>query len=414
VNGPPKPLFMHVDMDAFFVSVELLDRPELRGRPVAVGGTGPRSVVAAASYEARVDGVRSAMGMSEALRRCPDLLVLEGRRERYLEVSQEVFGILRDVTPLVEPLSIDEAFCDIGGVLRSNGTPRQIARALRATIAEQVGLTASVGIAPRKFVAKIASEHAKPRADRSGPLPGRGVVIVDEADLTAFLDPLPIRALWGVGPRTAERLERLGTRRVADVRALPLGALTSAVGRAAGEHLHRLSHGIDDRGVVVDQTARSISQETTFSFDRYDRDELRSELVWMAERVGSQLRHSGLGARTVQLKVRTPDFATISRSHTADVPTDLTERILERGQALLADVDLTAGVRLLGLGVANLVDADQVQPELVFDLEQTDSTAPRRADRAGVDRALDAVRERFGERSIQRGARGRRGQEHLG
>jgi len=387
---------LHVDMDAFFVSVELLDAPELRGRPVVVGGAGPRGVVAAASYEARSHGVFSAMPMSTALRLCPHLVVLAGRHGRYAEVSASVMSRFRSVTPLVEPLSLDEAFLDVSGARRSLGPAVSIAARLIDEILEQDGLRCSVGVAPNKFLAKLASEAAKPSAAPAGPVPGRGVVVVLDTEVAAFLDPLPIRAMWGVGPKTAERLSRLGVRTIGDLTALPLDAVVASVGRSNGEHLHALAHGVDERPVVSDGVPRSISSETTFPTDRDDLDGLASELVGFADSVAGRLRAAGLVARTVSLKVRHPGFELQTRAETLDEPTDDGLMIAVTAQRLLGALDVSGGVRLIGVGVSNLEPPRPVQLRLELD----DPSLFDHATRARVNDLVDTIRARFGTAAI--------------
>jgi DNA polymerase IV len=392
---------LHLDMDAFFASVELLRHPELRGRPVVVGGAGPRGVVAAASYEARSFGVHSAMAMVRARRACPDLVVIAPDHRHYAEVSARIMAALGEFTPLVEPLSLDEAFLDLSGTERLHGPAPEVARRLRERISVQEGLASSVGVAPSKFLAKLASEAAKPRARSGGPVAGPGVVVVMPGSELQFLHPLPVSRLWGVGPATLARLERLGVATVGDLARLPVEALRGAVGRAAGQHLHELSLGIDERPVVANAAPRSISHEETFATDLVDRDALHRELVRMADAVAGRLRAAGLRGRTVHLKLRRPDFTTITRSDTRSEATDRGTEITARAASLLDAAGAAPGVRLLGVGVSNLTDGPTGR-QLELDLGAPDGTAADRAeewDRA--NRAVDEVRSRFGSGSIR-------------
>jgi DNA polymerase IV len=381
---------LHVDMDAFFVSVELLRRPELRGRPVVVGGTGARGVVAAASYEARAFGVHSAMPSVRARRLCPDLVFLPGDHAHYGDVSRRIMAIFSSVTPLVEPLSLDEAFLDVTGTRRLHGPAPALAGRIRDEVAEREGLTCSVGVAPNKFLAKLASEAAKPRAASGGPTAGAGVVVVEPGAELAFLHPLPVTALWGVGPATLAKLERFGVRTVGDLAALPPEALTGALGQASGLHLHELSWARDDRPVVPDQEPRSISHEETFASDRHRVEDLRGDLVRMADAVAARLRRHGYRGRTVQLKVRYGDFTTVTRSHTLAVATDRGTELVDRAWEMLEALPVERGVRLLGVGVANLT---REAPVVQLSLDDGGGAAD------GWDAAndaVDAIRSRFG------------------
>jgi DNA polymerase-4 len=380
---------LHVDLDAFFVSVELLDRPELRGRPVVVGGIGPRGVVAAASYEARSHGVHSAMPTARARRLCPDAVYLSGRHARYAEVSARLMAIFRDVTPLVEPLSLDEAFLDVGGALRRLGPAAGIAASIRARVLDEEGLTCSVGVAPSKFVAKLASEAAKPSASPGGPVPGAGVVVVAPDGVLAFLHPLPVGALWGVGPATLERLRRLGVATVGDLARLPLDAVRAAIGDAAGRHLHALANGVDDRPVEPDQAPKSVSHEETFAVDLTSVDEIHPELVRMSDSVAARLRSARLRGRTIGLKVRySAGFRTLTRSSTLATPTDDGLVILAEARRLLDRLDVSGGVRLVGVGVTKLEEGGVEQ--LRFDDEG----------RSHANQAVDDIRQRFGPGAI--------------
>jgi DNA polymerase IV len=382
---------LHADMDAFFVSVELLRQPELRGRPVVVGGTGPRGVVAAASYEARAYGVFSAMPSTQARRLCPEAVFLPGDHDHYGEVSGRVMDIFRSYTPLVEPLSLDEAFLDVTGARRLLGEGAEIGRAIRAEVEDREGLTCSVGVAATKLVAKLASEAAKPRASPTGPLPGTGVRVVAPGDEQAFLRPLPARALWGVGPATLTKLERLGVRTVGDIADLPEPALVGTLGAANGRQLGLLARGIDPRPVEPDQKLRSIGHEETFAHDHHEPDTLAREAARMADAVAWRLRRQGLVARTVTVKVRFGDFRTVTRSTTLPAPIDEGPAVTRYAQALLAGLDPSPGVRLLGVTVSGLLEGAGRQ--LSFD----DAGAPAWHEASG---AIDAIRERYGTGAI--------------
>jgi DNA polymerase-4 len=382
-------------MDAFFVSVELLRRPELRGQPVVVGGAGRRGVVAAANYEARAYGVHSAMPSSRAQRLCPHAVFLPGDHAHYVEVSSGVMAILRSYTPLVEPLSLDEAFLDVSGARRLFGPAPEIAAQIRARVLGEQGLACSVGVAPNKFLAKLGSEAAKPKADRRGTLAGAGVKVIRPGEELAFLHPLPVQAIWGVGPATLTRLERFGVRTVGDLADLSLAALTGAVGEAHGRHLYRLAHGIDDRRVEPHQRPKSISHEETFPQDHHRHDSLRRELVRLSDAVAARLRASGLSGRTVVLKVRFGDFHTITRSATLPHPVSSGTAIARAAKELLAGVDPAPGVRLIGVSVGQLGDGDTRQ--LTFDdLDRADDAS----DWDDASAAMDEIRHRFGAQAV--------------
>jgi len=382
-------------MDAFYVSVELLRRPELRGRPVVVGGRGRRGVVAAASYEARAYGVYSAMPSTRAQRLCPDAVFLSGDHTLYAEVSDRIMAIFRDVTPLVEPLSLDEAFLDVRGAVRLHGSAPEIAAAIRTRVREQEQLTCSVGVASVKFLAKLASEAAKPRATPGGPVFGSGVKVVESGTELDFLHPLPVRALWGVGPKTLQRLEGLGITTVADLAELPEQAVMSALGDANGRHLWRLSHAIDERAVDPDQTPKSISHEETFANDRHDHEALGRELVRMGDAVASRLRHHRLAARTVSIKVRFGDFRTITRSTTVEFPVDTAGEIIRASRRLLEQLEVSPGVRLLGVTATGLVEGGNRQLSLD---DMVDDAAETSWDEATT--AVDEIRARYGPDAI--------------
>ena len=372
---------LHVDMDAFFAAVEMRDRPELRGKPVLVGGSGARGVVAAASYEARRFGCRSAQPMAVSLRRCPQAVVVPPRRDAYLAASRRVFAIFSEFSPLVEALSIDEAFLDVTGAERLLGSPATIAAALQARVYQQTSLTCSVGISAVKFVAKIASGLQKPA----------GVVEVMAGDEAAFLAPLPITHLWGVGARAEERLRARGVDNIAALRALGEDALERMFG-AHGRHLHQLSRGCDERPVVPGRAAKSISHEDTFATDLTTPDEVRRQLLQQSERVADRLMAADLGGHTVQLKIRDHRFRTETRQATRHRPTGDSKVIYGMACALLRTVDLKGRrFRLTGVTVAGLMPAGSRQLEL---LPTSEPTGER------LQGVKSAIRQRFGERAL--------------
>lgn len=382
---------VHVDMDAFYASVEVLDDPSLRGRPVIVGGTPEgRGVVAAASYEARRFGVHSALSAARARQLCPQGVFLRPRMARYAEVSEQVFAVFAVFTPLIEPLSIDEAFLDVTGCQRLFGPAAAIGRALKVRIRADVGLVASVGVAPNKFLAKLASELEKPD----------GFVVIEQAEAVARLADLPVGRLWGVGEVTERELVARGVRRVRDLLACDAEALTALLGRHA-RGLRELALGIDDRPVVPDAEAKSIGAETTFARDIADEPALREEINELVERVARRLRAAGLRARTVHLKARYPDFTTVTRAVTLPTATARTPDLRDAARDLLTRRLGRRGrpLRLVGVTLTGLDPAVGVAPELFADpaAEKTDI----------VDHVLDALQDRFGSGAIHRGARRR-------
>lgn len=385
---------LHIDMDAFYVSVELRRRPELVGQPVVVGGTGRRGVVAAASYEARRYGIYSAMPSVTARRRCPNAVFLAGDHELYAQVSAQLHEIFQSYTPLVEPLALDEAFLDITGTLRSIGRAMDIADRVRARIREELGLACSVGGAPNKFLAKLASKAAKPRIVNGQIVAGVGVVLVPPGSELEFLHPLPVEQLWGVGPTTLERLQRLGVRTVRDLADVQTSALIAATGAVQGAHLHDLAWGIDERPVESDRAAKSIGHEETFSTDRHTVEELHRDAVRLADGVAHRLRAHGTGARTITLKVKYVDFTLITRSTTLPAPVATAQAILVAADALLAGVKLDAAVRLLGISTSNFGEpAEQLSFEDLL-------SASTPANWTTATAAIDAIRERFGSTAI--------------
>ena len=384
------PSILHVDMDAFYAAVETLEDPSLAGRPVIVGGTGNRGVVAACSYEARVYGIHSAMPSVRARRLCPQAVFLPGRFDRYAEYSRRLHDVLLSVTPLVEGIALDEAFLDVAGAHRLLGRAEAIAADIRRRIQDELQLSASVGAATSKLVAKLASEAAKPRVTPQGPRPGPGVKVVAPGEELAFLHGHPVQALWGVGPATLKRLQRFGVRTVGDLAALPEATLVGALGDAQGRHLHALACGRDDRPVEPERAAKSIGHEETYAHDHYEPQALRQEAVRMAEAVSSRLRGHGLAGRTVTVKVRFADFQTITRSRTVPEPVDTGFGLAAVACDLLRQVDTSPGVRLLGVSTSNLVDRPARQLSLDDALLPWDEAT----------RAVDEVRRRFGDGAV--------------
>jgi len=379
---------IHVDMDAFFAAVEQLDYPELRGKPVLVGGDPKgRGVVSTASYEARPYGCHSAMPMSMAIRLCPQAIVVSPRLERYAEVSRQVFEFLEQFTPLVEPLSIDEAFLDVTGSERLLGPAEQIAHALKDRIFAETGLSASVGLAPNKFLAKLASDIQKPN----------GLVVVKPEDVGRFLALLPISRLWGVGKATLPEFERRGTYTFGDALQLSFETLQQHFGER-GEHFYQLVRGIDDRPVLPDREAKSISHEITFPVDVRDHEHLRSVILEQTDQVTRRLRRQGLVARTIGLKIRYGDFSTITRRETLPTPTDQMDVIWKAAAHLFEAWQRTRPrpVRLIGVGVSQLETAKDQQSSL-FDSNE-------KPKEGRLDSTMDAIRGRFGEQAISRGA----------
>lgn len=375
----------------FFVAVELLQRPELHGRPVVVGGDSERGVVAAASYEARRFGVHSAMSSRRAKQLCPSAVFLPGNMGLYADYSSRVFAVFEDFTPLVEGLSLDEAFLDVTGARGVHGPPVEIGHKIRERVLAEVGLRCSVGVATSKFVAKLASEGAKPRATAQGVREGVGVHVVEPGTEIEFVRALPVGALWGVGPVTLEKLTRLGINVVDDLARMPLEALSSVVGESHARHLHDLANARDDRPVVPDSAAKSVGNEETFLFDVVERSDLRSHLVRLTDSVLSRCRRDGLAPRTLTLKIKYPDFTLITRSKTLEQAVTTVPAAVKVLDELLTKVDLARGVRLLGVSARNF-DHEAQQLSLFGDgLEEAWSPTTR---------AIDEIRERFGARAI--------------
>ncbi|MDE8589008.1 MULTISPECIES: DNA polymerase IV [unclassified Arthrobacter] len=373
---------MHVDMDAFFVSVELRTRPELRGKPVIVGFPGERSVVLSGSYEARAFGVKSAMPMAVAMRMCPQAVVIEPRHKLYYEVSGQLMAIFESITGLVEPLSVDEAFLDVTGALRRLGPPRGIGELIRRRVAAELGITASVGIAETKFVAKIASTRCKPD----------GLLLIGPDQTVPYLHSLPVGALWGVGAKTKEVLAKMGISTVADVAATPVSSLKKVLG-ATGEHVHQLAWGIDPRPVTPVRLEKSIGAEETFATDTDDDALLRRELLRLSHRTAGRLRSSGMVARTVALKLRFADFSTITRSRTVQTPVDSAQLIYAVALQLLESVGTRAmAVRLVGVRAEQLEETARTSLQLSIDRRDDNWRA--------AEQALDEVARKFGNKSV--------------
>ncbi|MBV8160561.1 MAG: DNA polymerase IV [Acidimicrobiia bacterium] len=384
-----RPSVLHVDMDAFYAAVEILEDPTLVGKPVIVGGTGARGVVAACSYEARVYGVHSAMPSVRARRLCPGAVFLAGRFDRYGDYSRRLHQILLSFTPLVEGIALDEAFLDVEGARKLLGPAEEQAAAIRWRIAEELRLTASVGAGTSKLVAKLASEAAKPRVTNQGVRPGAGVRVVPPGGELTFLHPHPVQALWGVGPATLRRLQRFGVRTVGDLAALPETTVIGALGEAQGRHLHALAWARDDRPVEPDRAAKSIGHEETYPHDHYELEPLRREAVRMGDAVAARLRELGQAGRTVTVKVRFADFQTITRSRTVPEPVDTGAAVAAVACSLLEQIDPTPGIRLLGVSASNLGPRQAAQLSL-------DDAAPW----DDATRAVDEVRRRFGPDAV--------------
>jgi len=381
LDGVELPTILHADLDCFFASVEQRDDPTLRGRPVAVGG----GVVLAASYEAKAHGVRGAMGGRLARRLCPDLIVVPPRMTAYTEASRAVFEVFERTTPLVEGISVDEAFLDVGGLRRTAGTPHDIAVRLRAQVRDQVGLPITVGVATTKFLAKVASGVAKPD----------GLLVVPAGGELAFLHPLAVERLWGVGPKTAARLHARGVTTVGDVAQIGEAALAAMLGRASGRHLHALAHNLDPRPVHARRRRRSVGAQRALGRGPRSAQSIDTTLVALVDRVTGRMRDAARVGRTVTLRLRFDDFARATRSHTLVQATAHTHTILAATRELMAAagplVD-ARGLTLVGIAVSNLADDDAVQLALPFDQHGGDA----------LDRALDDVRDRFGTGALTR------------
>ncbi|MGZ4596520.1 MAG: DNA polymerase IV [Actinomycetes bacterium] len=386
-SGPPGddtgcPI-LHVDMDAFYASVELINRPELRGTPVIVGG-GSRGVVLSATYEARQYGVHSAMPMTRARRLCPQATVVAPSHHRYATVSAGVMEIFRSITPLVEPLSLDEAFLDVSGAVRRLGSPTTIGALIRDRVADEQRITCSVGVASTKFVAKLASTRAKPD----------GLLVVPAAGVVAFLHPLPVGALWGGGEKTERELVRLGLHTVGDIANTPRTTLVRALGQASGAHLHALAWGRDERSVVAHEPDKSIGAEETFARDVDDPAVVRRELLRLSERTAGRLREAGLVGRTITLKIRFADFTTITRSRTLRDPTDVAQEVFATARGLYDALGLDrARLRLVGVRVEGLAEVETAPRQMLL--------GDRLHGRREAEQAADRAGQRFGSGAVR-------------
>jgi DNA polymerase IV len=381
---------LHVDMDAFYASIEQIDHPEYKGRPVIVGadpkGGAGRGVVAACSYEARKFGVHSALPISRAWKLCPQGVYVRPRMKRYVEISGHIMEVFRRYTDLVEPLSIDEAFLDITGSIALFGAPNQIARSIKREIREQTGLTASVGLAPNKFLAKIASDIRKPD----------GFMVLAENDVESFLKNLPISRLWGVGPKTEHRLHELGFRTIGELAASSRESLIRSLG-SLGEHLYRLSRGQDERPVVANGEPKSISSETTFEEDTADLELLHRTILWLSDHVAERLRHDNYRARKVTLKLRYSSFSTHTKQQSLDKLIQTGEEIAAVARSLFGQFPLTQKIRLIGVAAGDLhrEGADPNQLALFAD--------PANA-KEKLSHTVDELKERFGIDAVRRGS----------
>jgi DNA polymerase-4 len=383
---------LHVDMDAFFAAVEVLDQPELAGKPVLVGGAGPRGVVAAASYEARKYGCHSAQPMAVALRNCPHAVIVKGRYWRYREISQQVFAIFERYTPQVQPLSIDEAFLDVTASQPLHGAAEVIAAKIRGDVLRETRLTCSVGVAPNKFLAKLASDLDKPD----------GLTIVRPDRVDTLLPPLPVTKIYGIGPSTARRLAGLGIKTIGDLRKVAMPVLERRVGADEAAHYRRLAFGVDDRPVESDREAKSIGQEQTFGTNLAEPQAVRDVMLEQAEEVAARVRRHALVARSVTVKIRFGDFQTITRRTTLPQPTDETNLIWAAARDLFDAwaAKSFAPVRLIGVTAAQLAPAAEAASQLELFPD------PQQQKRKQLDRTLDAINAKFGKNVVHRQAEG--------
>lgn len=372
---------LHIDMDAFYASVAELDHPELRGKAVIVGG-GTRGVVLSANYAARKYGIRAAMPVARAKRMAPKAIFVSPDHHRYSEISSKVMAIFGDFTPLVEPLSLDEAFLDVSGAQKLIGTPREIATKIRDRVQSECGITCSVGIGPNKFIAKLASQHCKPN----------GLLEIRPDRIIEFLHPLPVSAIWGVGPKTNEALERLGLHTVSDIANTPKATLIRALGEASGEHLYELAWGRDERDVIVEEPDKSISNAETFDHDEDDPEIILAGLLALTEKASSRMRERELFAKTISIKIRFANFTTITRSKTLPLPISSSHEIYDVVRKLWQNLNLDrARIRLVGVELSNL--CDDAPEQLIL--------GAREKGWREAERAVDAARNRFGDEKVK-------------
>jgi len=375
---------LHIDMDAFYASVEVRDNPELKGKQVIVGHGGNRGVVLSATYQARKLGVHSAMPMSRALRLAPLAVVVEPDHEKYAEASENVMTIFESITPLVQPLSLDEAFLDVSGAIKLMGSPSQIGESIRARVSDEQGITCSVGVAPTMFVAKLATNFAKPD----------GLHVVPFDKVIEFLHPLPIGALWGVGEKTAEQLARLGLKTVEDIANTPVSTLARVVGKAAAEHLSELSWGRDPRSVLPNVSEKSIGAERTFETDIDDPEILLAQILDLSNKVGQRLRAGEFFARTITIKIKFADFTSVTRSKSLPASTDLGTEIYGTAKSLFEAMHLQrARIRLVGVRATGLVPASQSSIQLEF--------SERDSGWREAEEAVDRVSKKYGRSAVR-------------
>lgn len=382
---------LHADLDCFFAAVEILDNPSLVGKPVIVGGSGPRRVVASANYQARVYGVHSAMPMAIARRICPNAVIVDGRHSRYTEFSNEFQKILGTFTDEIEPIGLDEAFMDVSGASMLFGHPIKISEQIRRTVFESLSLSVCIGVGTTKQIAKLASRRAKPAVSNGKVIQGPGIYVVWPGEESDFLGPLSVGELWGVGAKTLEKLNGIGIRTVSDLREVPPKSLLKLLGKS-GQKLHQLAMGIDGDRVTSRHVRKSIGREKTYSIDLFSQDNISGELVRICDSVAGSLNQKGIGTRTITLKVRFGNFQTLTRSVTLAQPTNSQAEIIKHVRMLTSQISFDQGVRLLGVSLSNLSETKSVQ--LTLDGLENDTR------QVSLTQAMTKIRERFGNDSL--------------